>query len=452
MKCMKKLKGTMRLKFLIVSLLLSLVSIGQGQEGVVIDKIIAKVDDYIVLKSDLEMAYLDYLSRGRYRSDEARCKLLESLIVNKMLISQAVKDSVIVSPTEVFFALDRRMQMIIQQLGSAEELEKAYGKSMEQIREELFEVINEQLIVQKMQDELTSDLKVTPAEVRRFFNKIPKDSLPYFSREVTVGQIVREPKPGRDQKARTRAQLEQIRQDILNGASFGDMATLYSEDPGSAANGGQLPFYRRGELAPEFEAAAMTMQIGEISEPIETQFGFHVIELQDRRGNTFKTRHILMRPKPSPADMRSAERYLDSLRLKIVADSISFDKAAKEYSDDRGTSSNGGFFADPETGSLLVSVDDLDPDVFYVTDTLKINVITRPVRFQLPDGTYAFRILILKAKMPPHLANMNDDYQKIALAALNQKKGLRLNEWFEKARTGVYIEVDPEFNHCNLIE
>lgn len=449
---MMKQKRINFLKYTVISLFSLLPFFGMAQtEGVVVDKIIAKVDDYIILKSDLEKAYIDYQSRGEFRGNAAKCQILEQLVVNKMLVAKSVIDSVLVSDLEVQNNLSRRMEYMVSQVGSEEEIEKYYGKSLNQIEEELFESIKEQLVIQKMQQEITSDLKVSPADVKKFYSRIPADSLPFFSTEVVVGQIVKKPEPGKKQKEAVKKLMYEIRGRIIQGESFADLARQYSEDPGSAARGGELPYYKRGDLAPEFEATAMTLNEGELSNPVETQFGYHLIELQQRRGNTFKTRHILISPKPSQSDIDKTEKYLDSLRTAILLDSIKFQFAAKEYSDDKNTSSNGGFFMD-DNGSNRVSVNNLDPTIFFTLDTMEIGGITKPEKFQQPDGSSAFRILYYKDRFSPHQANLKDDYQKIAAATLNDKKNRKLSDWFEDARDKVYIEIDPEFDNCNLLE
>ena len=447
---MKKQNRQMRSKFLAISILLGCFT-ATSQDGIVIDKIAAKVDNYIILKSDVEKAYLDFLSRGQYRGANAKCQLLQQLVVNKMMVAQAEIDSVIVGEDEVNRNLDRRMAVMVQQFGGESEIEKAYSKSIDQIRSEVFDNIKEQLTIQQMESELTSAMKISPQEVRKFFRDIPKDSIPFFSTEVSVSQIVSNPKPGETQKNLVRDQMLDIRSKILQGADFGAMARKFSQDPGSASLGGQLPFFSRGELAPEYEATAMSMKPGELSMPVESQFGFHLIELQEKRGNTFKSRHILITPTASLADMNTSQTYLDSLRDVILLDSISFEAAAKEYSDDQFTSSNGGFFQD-ESGALKVSVNELDPNIFFTLDTMKVGNITKPLRFQQQDGSYAYRILYYKDRVAPHQANLDEDYQKIAEAALAKKKNLRISEWFDEARNNVYIEIDAEFDYCDLTE
>ena len=451
---MKKQKRQMHLRFILISLsaIISFSSLSQSSEdGIIIDRIAAKVDNLIILKSDIEKSYLDFLSRGEYRGSNAKCEILQQLIVNKMMVAQAEIDSVIVLDEEVNSNLDRRMAIMLQQFGGEEEVQKAYGKSIEQIRSEVFDNIKEQLTIQKMQSQLTSDLKVTPSEVRRFFKEIPRDSLPYFSTEVSVAQIVKQPEAGKSQKTKIRNQLLDIREQIISGTPFGDLAKIYSQDPGSAVRGGELPFFSRGELAPEYEATALSLAAGEVSMPVETQFGYHIIELLDKRGNTYKTRHILITPTPSQEDFKLTENLLDSIRNVVLLDSLTFQEAAKEYSDDQLTSSSGGFFLD-ESGALRVSVDQLDPNIFFTLDTMKIGNITKPIRFQQQDGKYAYRILYYKDKVSPHLANLDADYQKIANAALDKKKNEAISSWFELARNNVYIEIDPEYNYCNLVD
>lgn len=440
-----------RLKSILISLTLSLglFSTAQTSEGVVIDKIIAKVDDYIILKSELERAYLDFLSQGQARGINAKCQILQQLVVNKMLMAQSEIDSIFVLDIEVNNNLDRRMALMAQQFGGESEIERAYGKSLEQIRSEIFDNIKEQMTIERMQSELTSEMKVTPAEVKKFFKQIPQDSLPYFSTEVSIAQIVKHTEPGASQKNDVKNQLFDIRSRIQKGESFSDLAKRYSQDPGSARKGGELGFFSRGELAPEFEATALSLKPGEVSEPVETQFGFHIIELLEKRGNTYNSRHILLIPKPNQEDYDETEKYIDSLRNVIVLDSITFQAAAKEYSDDQETSSAGGFFQD-ESGALRVPAEQLDPNIFFTIDTMKIGNITKPIKFQQPDGSFAYRIIYFKNKIRPHQANLDDDYQKIATAALAQKKNQKISKWFEKARSNVYIEIDPEYSYCNL--
>ena len=343
--------------------------------GQVIDKIIAKVDNNIILESDLQKAYLEGVARSQEGFEApTRCEVFESLLVNKMMLAKAEIDSVVVSDAEVIIQADQRFNMVMQQYGGDEEgLVEAYGKTAEQLKSEIHDAIKQQLVVSKMQGVIAEDLSVSPADVKKFYEQIPEDSLPFFSAEVTVGQIVKKPEVSEEQKEKIVQQLTSIKQQILEDvADFATLARKYSEDPGSAVSGGDLGFFNRGELAPEYEATAFNLRQGEISDPVETMFGFHLIQLLEIKGNTFSTRHILIIPKPSEQDIQKAERFLDSLRTLIVADSIPFSNAAKEFSDDRETSDNGGFFSDPVTGSNRLTLRTLeDPVLYFTLDSLE---------------------------------------------------------------------------------
>lgn len=440
-------------RLICLTALVNLVSLaGRSQDnGVVVDEIIAKVDNYIVLKSDLESTYLNYLANGNPATPDAKCRILAQLVSQKLMVAKAELDSVIVTDEEVDNNLNRRMQMILSQYGgSAEQLEEYYGKSIDEFKSDIRDQIKEQLVVQRMQETITSDIKVTPAEVKRFFNRIPQDSLPYFSTEVEVAQIVKIPKVGHEQIEEAKRKLNDIRDRILNGESFEALAKEYSQDPGSAKFGGNLGFAKRGVMAPEFEAAALKLKPNEISKPFETQFGVHIVQLLERRGNEYNSRHILLMAEPSENDIANAEHYLDSLKTKVEEDSISFEKAAKEYSDDIYTAGNGGFFMD-DLGGTRVSVEDLDPVVFFAIDSMQVGDISKPLKFRTDDGKEAVRIIYYKSKVKPHQANLNDDWQKIQSAALNEKKSKALNDWFNKAKEDVFINIDKAYDYCGIV-
>lgn len=425
----------------------------QGEEkdkGVVIDKIIAKVDDYIVLKSELEKSYIDFRARGEFVSGDAKCKILESLVINKLMVAKAEIDSVEVMDFQVEQNLDQRMNYFIQQIGSEERLEEVYGKTVLEFREELFDQIKEQMIVQKMQGVISDQVSVTPAEVKDFFETIPKDSLPYFSSEVTLGQIVTIPEPNEQQNESVKNQLSDIKDRILNGETFSSLAMKYSMDPGSGRQGGELGFFNRGELAPEFEATALSMKAGEISDPVKTQFGYHIIQLIERRGNSFNSRHILLIPSATESDIENSRLFLDSLRTKIVDDSVAFDVLAKEHSDDQITSSNGGYFSDA-TGALRVSVEELDPALFFAIDTMSVGSVSPPMVYQMGDGKPAVRILFYKERVPPHEASLLEDYQKIRSAALANKRNTLNSTWFKEAKGEVYINIDKNYEYCSIL-
>lgn len=424
----------------------------QQENGALVDKIVAKVDNYIVLYSDIEFAYLDLASRGGLIGDDPKCAVLESVITQKMLLAVADIDSVVVLDAEVEMQLDRRMQYFIAQSGgSADALEEYYGKSIEQIQDEMRDDMHDQLMAQKMRGIISEEVTITPSQVRRFFDRIPQDSLPYFSEEVEVSQIVKIAEVGRRQKDAAILKLEEIRNDIVvNNADFGIMAETYSMDPGSARSGGELPgWYTRGELAPQYEATCFKLKPGELSEPVETQFGFHLIQLIDRRGNEFRSKHILISPNASSEDIERTTNYLDSIRTSIINTEGDFEKMAKEISDDKMSAPSGGFFLD-NSGSSRIPVDQLDPTIYFTLDTMAIGSISMPSSYRMQDGKEAVRILYYKSKIPPHQANLNDDWQKIMDAALREKKSKAEVEWVSDSRGLVYIYIDEEFEHCNI--
>ncbi|MCK6616981.1 MAG: peptidylprolyl isomerase [Cyclobacteriaceae bacterium] len=435
-----------------VGILFGAITQAQESEGFVVDKIIGKVDNYIVLKSELDKAYQEYVSNGGRPGEETRCQYLALLLRNKLMMAKAEIDSIVVSDSDVDANTKQRMDMILAQYGgSQDDLERKFGKTFEQFRIELRDQVREQMVISEMQKHLTKGLTVTPAEVRRFFNKIPKDSLPYFSAEVEVAQIVRVAKVSNAQKEITKRELIDIRNRILAGEDFATLARKYSSDPSVTVNGGDMGFVGRGVMVPEFEAMSFKLKPGEISMPVETQFGFHIIQLLERRGNEYHSRHILMAPTPSKQDVENASRFLDSLRTMILKDTVSFQRAAKEHSDDMRTKGNGGFFTDDDGGTRL-SVDELDPVVFFAIDTMKVGTVSKPMAYRTDDGKEAVRILLYKSRTPPHLASLEQDWDRIRAAALNEKQSRILEKWFNKARKDVYINIDPAYNYCGILD
>ncbi|MFN6089892.1 MAG: peptidylprolyl isomerase [Cyclobacteriaceae bacterium] len=445
------------MRFLIANLLFLTVCLrlsAQEKEktGFVVDKIIAKVDNYIVIKSELESAYQGYIAEGNQQSEDAKCQLFNRLIMNKLMVAKAAIDSVLVTDFEVDQNTGQRMNAILQNSGnSPEELERRYGKSLEQIRVELRDQIREQLLAREMTGRITKDLKITPAEVKRFFNKIPQDSLPFYSSDVEIGQIVKVAKISDAQKEESKTRLRELRERILNGEDFNALAQKYSEDPSARSNGGEMGFVGRGAMVPQFEAMGFKLRKGEISQPFESPFGIHIMQLIDRRGNEYNSRHILLLGNPSDEDIKNAERYLDSLRRKIVKDSIKFEYAAKEYSDDTPTKGRGGFFTDAD-GGIHVSLREIDPVVYLAIDTMKVGSISKPLTYRTEEGKEAARILYYKAKLPPHQANLKDDWHRIQSAALAEKKDKIIEKWFVKSRQDVFINIDPAYNYCKILE
>jgi peptidyl-prolyl cis-trans isomerase SurA len=454
---MTKLPKTKPLKFLIslvavLALTSSLLAQDEKPKGFTVDKIIAKVDNYIVLRSELEGAYQNYLAEGNPANESARCNLLGRLVINKLMVAKAEIDSIVVSDDEVDQNTAQRFNYILQSSGSSPaELEKAYGKSLDEIRLEMRDQIREQLLGTEMQKTITDGITVTPNEVKKFFGRIPVDSLPYFDSDVEIGQIVRIAKVSPAQKEETKRKLMDIRAQLIAGANWAEMAKKYSEDPSASQNGGSMGRVGRGSMVVPYEAMAFKLKKGEISEPFESEFGFHIMQLIDRQGNEYTSQHILIRATPSEQDIKNSYNYLDSLRSRIMSDSIKFELAAKEYSDDQATKGKGGFFSDP-AGGTKISLKEIDPVIYFTIDTMKVGNISKPITYRSDDLKSAVRILYFKTKFPPHQANLKDDWNRIQLATLNQKKDKALDKWFQKAKGDVFIEIEPAFKGCRITE
>ncbi len=437
---------------LMIIVLTAFTASAQDNEGFVVDEVISKIDNFIVLKSDLDKYYQDHLTNGGSPSQEVKCQMLAMLIRNKLMMAKAEIDSVVVLDAEVDNNTQRRMSMILAQSGrTPEELEQIYGKSLDQIRLELRDQIREQMIVQKMESTITEKVSVTPSEVKRFFERIPTDSLPYFSAAVEVAQIVKIAESSKAQKDAARNQLLELRSRILAGEDFSALASKHSDDPSVVQNKGDMGWVGRGEMVPEFEAMAFKLKPNEISMPFETDFGFHILQLLERRGNEYHSRHILISPKPSKDDLNEASQFLDSIRNLVLVDSITFEAAAKKHSDDMATKGNGGYFID-QAGSQRVQIDELDPVVFFKVDSMAVGDISKPIVYRTDDQKDAVRILYYKSRIPPHVASLKEDYQRIQMATLNEKKNRILEKWFQKARQDVFINIDRNYDYCGILD
>ncbi|WP_158281521.1 peptidylprolyl isomerase [Sediminitomix flava] len=423
-------------------------------DAVVVDKIVARVDNHIILLSEVENSYQQMLMNGQVRGSESdsKCQILEQLVINKVMLAKAEIDSVEVDAGQIDGQMEQRMRYMVMQYGSEEKLEEVLGTTVTELEEELREEVREQTLVQTMQGQIINGVRITPKQVEEYYNTIPRDSIPFLAGEAIVGQIIIEPTVSDVENEKARQKLDAIKERIEKGEKFEDLAKLYSEDYGSARQGGDLGWHGRGELVPEFEEVALTIEPGEIADPIKSEFGFHLIQLLERRGNRFHSRHILVRPQPNNDDIKRAEAEMDSVRNLLVADSITFEQAAKDFSDDQATRGNGGLFSDQTTGSAWVATDQLDPVIFFTIDTMSIDSYSTPARYRLEDGSQAVRMIYYKDYKKPHSANLKDDYQKLHSATLNNRKGEIFQEWLKSARNDVFIDIDPEYLECDLLK
>ena len=420
----------------------------------VIDKIIAVVGEEIVLHSEVETQYEQYLASGMDVDNDTRCLLFEELLLQKLLLHQAALDSIMIDETQIQTELERRIRYFVAQFGSEKRLEEFYNKSILELKNDFHDLVEEQLLIQNMQANITQNVKVTPAEVKAFFETIPQDSLPFINSEIEIAHIVRRPPINEVEKAVAKEKLENIRERVLKGENFGTLAYLYSEDPGSAQKNGELGFMPRTALVPEFSSVAFKLKPNEVSEIVETKFGYHLIQLIERRGEEANVRHILVTPKVNPMDMVKAKLYLDSISSILnKSDTLTFAQAASLYSDDEDTKQNGGKLINFQTGTSKFQMDQLgqmDPSLSFALNSMKVGDVAKPSITQLMDGSKAYRLVKLIARTEPHKANLVDDYQLIQDQALMDKQNKRLMEWVSKKAGKTYLKIDGDFFDCDL--
>lgn len=417
-------------------------------EGETIDKVVAIVGEQMVLLSDVESQYWQLIMQGEKQSLELRCSIFEELLLQKLLLAQAKADSIEVSETQVNSELDRRIRFFVAQLGSPEALEQFYNKSILEIKDEFRELIRQQLLIQTMQAKITENVSVTPSEVKKYFNKMHEDSVPFIPSVMEVGQIVILPEPSEADRSVVYDKISALRERVINGESFEVMARLYSEDPGSATKGGELGLFGRDEMYPEFEAAAFGLKNpGDISEIVETPAGYHVLQLIERKGEYVNVRHILHIIKVSAIDMYKAKLKLDTVCNEINSGEYSFAEASEIYSEDPNKNDE-GLMINMYSGNTKFKGDQMEAAVFFVIDKLEPGSISKPMLYQTRDAKEGYRILYLKSRSTPHKANLNDDYKTIQDMALNEKKMQALNKWVKDKKAGTYIKIMSDFEGC----
>lgn len=443
----------MKLFRILFSVILFSVTLNLSAQQKVIDRVIAVVGKNIVKQSELETQYTQYLSQGMDPTENTRCTLLEELLYQKLLLAQAQKDSVEVSDAQVEGELDRRLRLYIQQFGTREKFEEFYGKSVEEFKEELRENLRDIMLAQTMQSKITGDISVSPNEVKEYYKSIHPDSLPYINAEVEVGQIVRKAPVSAEAKRDAKEKIEGLRQRILKGEDFALLARLYSDDLSSAKVGGEIKNVPRGQFVPEFESLAFSLPEKETSPVFETDYGYHIMQTMQRRGEIVDVRHILLIPKINALDLDKARTLLDSVYNLIVKDSISFSDAAGKYSQDEESKSSGGLIIDPRTGSTKIEMNILsqvDPTVFYTVDKLKEGEVSKPALMATRDGKQAYRLVYLKSRTQPHKANLKDDYQRMQGEALAEKQEGIINAWIKRKLEVTYIKVADDFKNCDF--
>ncbi|MFG4002908.1 peptidylprolyl isomerase [Flavobacterium aquidurense] len=422
---------------------------GQKQK---IDGIIANVGDYIVLDSDIDKGYLEITAQGGSVKDITRCQMLGKLLEDKLYAHQAIQDSIVVSDAEVRGMMDDRLNYMIQQVGDINKVVAYYKKnSVEEFKTYFSDILKEQKLASEMTKKIVDAVEITPEEVRNFFKKIPKDELPTFGAEMEVAQIVVEPKVSKDDKQKVIDRLNAIRKDVLEGSSFATKAVLYSLDPGSAPNGGYYKMTRKTPFVKEFKDVAFSLGEGEISEPFETTFGYHIIMVDKIKGQEVELRHILISPTVSEDALKDAKERITNIRNKIVNKEISFAEAARTESDEKETRANGGTLVNPNTQDTRFELTKMDPTLYSQVSNLKDNEISQPILNTDDKGKKTYKLITITNRIDAHTADYAKDYTKIKELALKEKQITTISKWFDTKIKDTYIKIIGEYRDCNFV-
>jgi peptidyl-prolyl cis-trans isomerase SurA len=414
------------------------------------DGVAGVVGNKIILKSEVEFQKTQMLQQGIPENSELYCMVWQDLLFNSLLMHRAQIDSVEVTNNEIEQEIDRRLQYFMMQMrGSEEEFKKNFGKTVLEFKDEIRPLVKNNILARKMRNEITEKTDVTPKEVRAFFQSIPKDSLPVIEEEYKIAQIVIKPKANDSEKIRTERKLREIREQIVkDGKDFGLMALVHSQDPGSSRERGEIGFITREQLVPEFSAVAFNLQPGEISDIVETDFGFHIIQMIERKGNMVNVRHILRIPEIFEVDMQNAKYLADSLYRAATNNPSSFKKLATKFSDDENTKLNGGRLSNPQSGDEYLTLLQMGEEYAEVIKKLRKGEISKPVLERKRDGSQVYKMLYLEDKIEEHIANFDQDYNFIKKAALEDKKDKVIEKWIHTRIKDSYIRIPSNYRYC----
>lgn len=435
---------------LVMGLFLTQTGRAQKDDFKVIDKIVAQIGDEIILLSSLQEQRLQLIQSGIEGNTLSDCAFLEEFMFEKLLINQAKIDSIEVPDEMVNQEMEQRLDYIAKQIGSIEKLEEFYGKSVARIKAEFFDLIKKRMLAERMRETITENVRITPNEVKEFYKSLPKDSIPYINSKITVAQIVIYPEITTADKNLAKTRLEGYLEDILAGnKKFQNVAALYSDDPGSKVSGGDLGWQTRGTMVPEFEAALFNLKPMEISPVFETMYGYHVVQLIERKGDNYHSRHILISPKVSDMELDRAANLVDSLYKQINFGNIPFEEAARRFSQDLESKYNGGQIVNPYTNDYfwdVQNINDIDPQMYRLIQGLKIGNYSTPSLYDnYMDRKQGVRIVKLLGRTEPHIASLETDRQLIEMAAINQKKEAVIDAWIASKIGGNYVEIAPEY-------
>jgi peptidyl-prolyl cis-trans isomerase SurA len=420
-----------------------------------VESIAAIVGNEVIYLSDLENTITDLRRSGNKTPiDQLRCSVFEEMLISKLFLDQARIDSITVTDDAVEGELNMRMNDAIRRAGSEEALVEYFKKSMVEIRRDIKKTMLEQEVVREVQSKIAENITITPAALKRFYSSIAKDSLPVIPAKYEISIIQIDPPANDDNKAEARQKLLDIRSQILGGKSFNVLSIMYSEDTESAKNGGEIGFLTRGELEKEYADAAFSLTRNTVSKIVETKFGFHIIQLIDRKGEMVNTRHILVRPKVKPEQAEKAISKLDSLANLIRKDSIKFEYAALRFSTHKDSRINGGKFVntDPSSRITWFSLEELNTEMYVKIRDMKVGEISEPFRTTDENNNVVFRIVKLDNELPAHTANLKDDYQNMYNAALMNERTKVFDKWVKEKIKITYLKISEEFKSCDFLQ
>jgi len=447
------MKKLVNFKFVVLFALLMLTgSVMYGQDHV-IDEVVWVVGDEAILKSDVEEARMNAQYEGRKFEGDPYCVIPEELAIQKLYLHQAVLDSIEVSESEVLQRVEMMTNQYIQMIGSKEKMEEYFNKTATQIREAMRENVKNGLTVQKMQQKLIGDIKITPAEVRRYFKDLPQDSVPYIPTQVEVQIITSQPKIPLDEIEDVKRRLREYTDRVNKGEmDFSTLALLYSEDKGSAMRGGEIGFKGRGELVPEYANVAFNLQDPKkVSKIVESEFGFHIIQLIEKRGDRINTRHILLKPKVNEKDLTSARARLDSIADDIRKNKFSFDEAASIISHDKDTRNNHGLMPNPQTNTSKFEMQQLPQEIAKVVDGLNVGEISKAFTMvNEKDGKEVCAIVKLKSRINGHKATITDDYQNLKEIVMDKRREEMLEKWIVEKQKHTYVRINDNWKNCSF--
>jgi peptidyl-prolyl cis-trans isomerase SurA len=435
------------------TLILLFCSTLSSQQKIKIDGLAAVVGDFIILDSDIDKTLIDLQSQGVATDNLDKCSLLGKLMEDKLYAHHAEQDSLEIDNQQIFNYVDQTIDYFISQLGDIDKVLEFYKKEDEQtFRQELFEINKVNQLSQKMQSKIVDEIEITPEEVKQFFNNIPRYDLPIFGAELEISQIVVKPEVSEAEKKKVIDRLESIRDDVvINGSSFATKAILYSQDPGSRSTGGKYTLNRnRPQMVKEFRDVAYRLKENEVSEPFETEFGWHIVKVDRIRGQEVDVRHILLTPEISPDAMAEAKKKVDLIRKRVVDGELTFQEAAKSFSDEKSTKNNGGVLINPTTGDTRFELTKIDPVLYNQIQRLGDNEISSPLLEQDRQGNQSYKLIMVSDRFDEHVADYSKDYIKIKELALKEKQLTAIQKWMNEKIIDTYISVNDQNKQCNF--